>query len=228
MLTFTVSSSRCREDCLVVSVPEKRSQPLAQTLGRSSIIEMLKARLVETTTEGLAYFYCDYKDTATQQADNIIKSLVKHVATQNERSCEDLQALLGKYKRNGTFESTLSISTMVDIFLKMVGHYDCFYVVVDALDECPDDHRYAVLAILKLISTKASNARVIYTSREETDIKESFAEFKSVRITANTSDLELYVASEIQMRTSSGRLKVKHSEVKDKIIDKLTHEADGM
>ena len=189
---------------------------------------MLKARLVDTTTEGLAYFYCDYKDTATQQVVNIIKSLVKHVAIQNERSCEDLQALLEKYKGNGTLESTLSISKMADVFLKMVGHYDCFYVVIDALDECPDDHRHEVLAILKTISTKASNARVIYTSREETDIKEAFAEFKPIRITANTSDLELYVASEIQMRASSGRLKIKHSEVKEKIIDKLTHEADGM
>ena len=189
---------------------------------------MLKARLVETTTEGLAYFYCDYKDTTTQQTVNIIKSLVKHVAIQNERSCEDLQTLLEKNKQNGILESAPSVSKMVDIFLKMVGHYDCFYVIVDALDECPDDHRHEVLTVLKTVSTKAGNVRVIYTSREEADIKEALAEFKPVRITANISDLELYVASEIQMRTSSGRLKIKHSEVKEKIIDKLTHEADGM
>ena len=117
---------------------------------------------------------------------------------------------------------------MVDVLLKMVGHYDCFYIVINALDECPEDRRDEVLAILKTISAKASNARVIFTSREETDIKEAFVEFKPVRITANTSDLALYVASEIQKRTSSGRLKIKHSEVKEKIIDKLTHEADGM
>lgn len=42
------------------------------------------------------------------------------------------------------------------------------------------------------------------------------------------SDLELYVASEIQMRTFSDRLKIKHSEVKEKIINMLIHEADEM
>ena len=207
---------------------EQRPQISAYKLCRSSIIETLKARLDGTATEGLAYFYCDYKDTATQQTANIVKSLVKHVAVQSKRSCEDLQALLDKHKRNRTLNSTLSITKMADVLLKMLRHYDCFFIVVDALDECPEDHRHEVLATLKTISAKASNARVIYTSREETDIKEAFADFKPVRITANTTDLALYVASEIQMRTSSGRLKIKHSEVKEKIIDKLTHEADGM
>ena len=203
-------------------------QLITHTLCSSSIIETLKAKLVEKTTEGLAYFYCDYKDTATQQAANIVKSMVKHAAIQNRQSYKNLQLFLERHKQDGTLNSAPSISNMTDVMLKMIGHYDCFYVVIDALDECPDDHRHEVLDILKTINTKASNTRVIYTSREETDIKQAFDEFKSVRITANMSDLQLYVASEIEMRTSSGRLKIKHSEVKEKIINKLTHEADGM
>ena len=84
---------------------------------------MLKARLVDTNTEGLAYFCCDYKDTATQQTINIIKSLVKHVAIQNERSCEDLQTLLEKNEHNGILESTPSVSKMVEMFLKTSLYY---------------------------------------------------------------------------------------------------------
>ena len=210
------------------SLIENYLRLLAHALCSSSIIETLKAKLVEKTTEGLAYFYCDYKDAATQQAANIVKSMVKHAAIQNDRSCEDLQLFLEKYKRDRTLDSTPSISNMTDVMLKMVGHYDCFYIVVDALDECPDDYRLEVLDILKTIRTKASNARVIYTSREETDIKEAFSDFKSLCIAANMSDLKLYVVSQIETRTSSGRLKIKHSEVKEKIINKLTHEADGM
>ena len=37
-------------------------------------------RSFETTTEDLAYFYCDHRDTATQKSTNIGRSLVKHVA----------------------------------------------------------------------------------------------------------------------------------------------------
>ena len=185
-------------------------------------------KLFERTTEGLAYFYCDYKDAATQQAANIITSLVKHAAIQNEQSCENLQLFIKSHKRDGKLDSTPSISNMMDLMVKMVGHYDCFYIVVDAIDECPDNHRHEVLRILKDITKKASKAHVIYTSREETNIQEAFNEFKAVHITANTNDLELYVASEIQMRTSSGRLKIRDSEVKDKIINKLIHKPDGM
>ena len=195
---------------------------------RSSVVETLKTKLIETTTRGLAYFYCDYKDIATQQTLNIVKSLIKQAATQNDRSFKDLQVFIEGHKRKGTLDSTISIEKMVDALLKMSSHYDHFYIVVDALDECPDDHRHEILNILRTISMKASNAHVIYTSREETDIKEAFANFKSVRTAANISDLELYVSSEIQMRTSSGRLRIKHSEAKGKIIDKLSHEADGM
>ena len=176
----------------------------------------------------MAYFYCDYKDATTQQATNIIKSMIKHVAIQNEQSCEKLQLFLEKRKSEKTIDTYPSISDMLDMMLKMLGNYDRFYIVVDALDECTDDHRHEVLDILKSINTKANNVHVIYTSREETDIGEAFNDFESVRITANIHDLELYVASEIGTRTSSGRLRIKHSEAKERIIDSLTHKADGM
>lgn len=194
----------------------------------SSIIESIKSRLAGKTREGLAYFYCDYKDSATQQASNIMRTLVKHAAIQNERSYEDLQGLLEKHKRFGTLDSPPSLNNLTDLALKMIGHYDCFYIVIDALDEIQDDLRHDVLSMLSDLSTYAVNARFIFTSREETDIKEALARLKPIRITANVSDLKLYVASEIQMRSDSGRLKIKHSDVKAKIIDKLINGADGM
>lgn len=194
----------------------------------STVIETIKSKLVGQTSEGLAYFYCDYKDSATQQATNIMRSLVKHAAVQNERSCRDLQQFLERHKQHGTLDSAPSLSNLTGLLVKMISHYDCFYIVVDAIDECPDDHRHEVLGILRDLSTDAVNARLIYTSREEIDIKKAFTEFKRVRIAANISDLELYVESEIGVRVSSGRLIITHSEVKDKIIDTLVHGADGM
>ena len=194
----------------------------------SSIIETLKLKLGEDTNQGLAYFYCDYKDYATQQAENIMSSLVKHAAVQNQRSCEDLQRFLEKKEQREALGSTPSVSSLTDLLVKMIGHYDCFYVIVDALDESPDGSRREVLDVLKDLSIKAVHARLIYTSRDEIDIQQAFTNFKPVRITANIDDLELYVASEIQTRSSSGRLNIKHSEVKEEIIDTLSHKADGM
>ena len=201
---------------------------LRNSLYSSAIIETIKSKLREDTNQGLAYFYCDYKDSATQQAENIMRSLVKYAAVQNQRSYEDLQRFIEKMKQHGTLGLTLSVSNLTDLLVKMIGHYDCFYVIVDALDESPDGPRREVLSMLKDLSTKAVSARLIYTSRDEIDIQQAFTDFKPVRITANIGDLELYVASEIQTRSSAGRLNIKHSEVKEEIIDTLSHKADGM
>ena len=201
---------------------------LRNSLYSSAIIETIKSKLREDTNQGLAYFYCDYKDSATQQAENIMRSLVKYAAVQNQRSYEDLQRFIEKMKQHGTLGLTLSVSNLTDLLVKMIGHYDCFYVIVDALDESPDGPRREVLSMLKDLSTKAVSARLIYTSRDEIDIQQAFTDFKPVRITANIGDLELYVASEIQTRSSAGRLDIKHSEVKEEIIDTLSHKADGM
>ena len=108
----------------------------------------------------------------------------------------------------------------------MIRHYECFYVVVDALDECPDSCRHLILQTLK--GLLCCNVKLILTSRELIDIKECLSEFKHIRISANVEDLELYVAAEIETRISNRRLFIKKAAVKEKIIDTLSHGADGM
>lgn len=130
--------------------------------------------------------------------------------------------------QQGNLDSIPNPHQLKDLLLKVIRHYDSFYIVVDALDECPDEHRHAVLDMLGSLHANAANVTLIYTSREEVDIAQALTGFKHLRIAANVSDLELYVASEIELRIRSGRLRVKHTEVKDEIIDKLSHGADGM
>ncbi|MCJ1251149.1 Ankyrin-2 [Trapelia coarctata] len=199
-----------------------------KTVLASAIIETIRARVAGDSSKGIAYFYCDYKDSTTQEPTNIMRSLLKHAAVQHPGSFKELQQFIGKHKQQGDLDSIPNPTQLKDLLLKVIRHYDSLYIVVDALDECPDEHRHAVLDILGSLRASAANVTLIYTSREEVDIAQALSDFKHVRIAANVSDLELYAASEIELRIRSGRLRIKHTEIKDEIIDKLSHGADGM
>ena len=107
------------------------------------------------------------------------------------------------------------------------------YLVLDALDECPNDSGYPpsremVLSVVKeLVELRLSNLRLCVTSRPEWDI----------RIT-----IELLATQEISLQDESGQNQdinayitfvvhsVKHWRDDDKtmVIDKLMEDADGM
>ena len=123
------------------------------------------------------------------------------------------------HDRKGTLDPALGITDLTDLLERMLRHYDYFYIVIDAIDECPEKHRHEVLALLGGIYQNITDARLIYTSREEHDIKERLLKLQRVHIIAKTSDFELYVASEIQNSCSSGRLNLKRSEVKGKKLE---------
>lgn len=75
------------------------------------------------------------------------------------------------------------------------------FIVIDALDECIDTRPEVLDTLKDLHVSPTSNIRVLYTSRKEIDIKEALSEFVQVLIAAQSSDLKLYVTSEIQTRT---------------------------
>ena len=192
------------------------------------IIENIREKVTRDSNYGLAYFYCDYKDSATQVATNVLRSLIKHAAIQNEESFTDLQGFMEKYELDNRLITSPDLSQLLSLFCRMLGRYDAFFIVIDALDESLDANRHELLKMIEDLCTNISAVKLICTSREEVDIQTALAQFSKTQIVADVHDLEMFVASEIEMRIRNGRLRIDHAEVKDKIIDKLSHQADGM
>jgi hypothetical protein len=108
------------------------------------------------------------------------------------------------------------------------------YLIVDALDECPNTSavqspRAKVLDLIEeLIKSQFPNMRMCVTSRPETDIKDVLdtLTFRSVSLHdegGQKGDIEDYIKSVIY--TKNRRWKPEHKRL---VIDFLTAKADGM
>jgi hypothetical protein len=120
-------------------------------------------------------------------------------------------------------------------FLKLPGHAPV-YVILDALDECPNTSavrspRAKVLNLIEdLIKSQFPNSRICVTSRPETDIKDVLhtLAFRSVSLhdeDGQNRDIEEYIKSVIYTHPKNRRWKAEHKQL---VIDFLTEKADGM
>ena len=110
------------------------------------------------------------------------------------------------------------------------------YLIVDALDECPNDSgipssRERVLKLVKeLIGVNRPNLRLCITSRPEFDIRTTLGPLATQQVSLHDEsgqkrDINDYVTSVVR---SDERMKRWRDDDKTMVIDKLTERADGM
>ena len=109
------------------------------------------------------------------------------------------------------------------------------YLIVDALDECPNttllSHRDQVLLFLQdLVDSRLPNLRICVTSRPETDIKSILdpLTFRSVPLhdeSGQKEDIENYIKFIVNTDRRMRRWTPVHKQL---VIDVLTERADGM
>lgn len=172
---------------------------------------------------GVAYYYCDYKSSKSQQLQNILASLAGQLAQQDERCYATLQ----KSYRPGNDRTGRHIlpdeSELSSLVVRMASFFANAAVIVDGLDECgtADDVTMALSAL-------AGNIKLLFLSRNERHIRCHLEHFAQVSIAARSSDLRLYVSAEIEQRTRTRKLRIRSPDLKEKILDRLVNGADGM
>lgn len=100
-------------------------------------------------------------------------------------------------------------------------------IIVDGLDEITN-HRADVTRLLRSVNTEGGHIKTLFASRPEIDISYELEDFVQISIAAMSSDLKLYVASEIERRTRERKLRIRDLSLKDHIMTTLVNEADGM
>jgi hypothetical protein len=100
-------------------------------------------------------------------------------------------------------------------------------ILIDGLDEITRN-RFDTVQLLRRIQQEPCKIRTLFASRCERDIEQCLDGFEQVSIVARSSDLELYVASEIETRTRKKELNIKDPDLKEEIMKRLIHGADGM
>jgi hypothetical protein len=124
----------------------------------------------------MAYFYFDFRDASKQNRSDLLPSLITQLSSQSDRCFDTLFHLYvthneGAQKPN---EDTL-IQCLKDMLTLPDQHP--VYIIIDALDECPDTSgmpspREQVLDLLKdLVELSSSNLHLCVMSRPEVDTR---------------------------------------------------------
>jgi hypothetical protein len=183
----------------------------------------------------LAYFYFDFKDTAKQDLRALLSSLLVQLSDQSDIFCDTLFSLYSAHNRGSEQPTIDSLIQCLKEMLIVVGGVP-IYLVIDALDECPDDSgipssREMVLALVKeIVELGRPNLHLCITSRPEFDIRTTLDPLSTQKISLHDEsgqkqDMNNYISFVVH---SDRRMKRWRDEDKDTVIGDLTAKANGM
>ena len=200
----------------------------------STIIEDIRA-MRKTGLASLAFFYCDFRDDRKKELRGLLSSFLVQLYHQSDSYFDILSKFYSEHDKGSRPPSNDALAGCLKELLGLSGLAPV-YLIVDALDECPNPSvvrspRAKVLSLIEeLVKTKIQSLRICVTSRPEIDIKDVLDHliFRSVSLhdeSGQNTDIEDYIKSVINTRPKKGRWKEEHKELaKDVLIEK----ANGM
>lgn len=198
-----------------------------KTVLSSLIIQECLARA--TPNRAVAFFYCDYKNAASQSVINIASALAAQLARQNEQSFHLLKVYDNKLHPNRHLKQEPKVEELMELIQKMSTTFEDVRIIVDGLDECGETASEAC-SVLRTLTLNSPALSLSLLSRDEPDIREelghSFGEY--IEIAAHSKDVEHYVRTEIEERIRRRKLRVKSTTLKDEIVEQLVSRAQGM
>jgi hypothetical protein len=204
-------------------------------LTSSSIIQDVR----EKCDSGLAlmgYYFFDFRDTTKQDIRGLLASLLAQLCAKSD-SCYDILSEL--YSKNNAGSQQPNNHSLTECLKKMIQlpRQPMIYIIVDALDECPNSSgfpntaREKVLYLLEdLLDLNLPNLRICVTSRPEADIREVLEPLTSHHMSLHDergqkNDILDYISSVI---STDRKMRRWRSEDKQLVIDTLSARADGM
>ena len=183
----------------------------------------------------LAYFYFDFKDAEKQDSRALLSSLLVQLSNQSDKFCDVLHKLYLEHQDGSQQPNNASLLQCLKSMIAFAGP-EPVYLVIDALDECPNDSgipssREKVLKIVKaLVDLRYPNLRLCVTSRPEYDIRTTLKPLVPQQVSLHDEsgqkqDINDYVTSVV---CSDEKMKSWRDGDRDMVIEKLTEQADGM
>jgi len=185
----------------------------------------------------IAYFYFDFRDINKQHWRDLVSSLLTQLSTQSSPCCDILSRLYSDHN-NGAQQPNDDALKRCLIEMLTVRDRHPIYLIMDALDECPDTFevpspRNRILQLLKqLAGLHLSNVRICVTSRPEFDIRDFLEPLTSCQVSLHDQsgqkqDIADYVRSVVYSDSEPYMRRWRKSD-KEHVIEKLSERADGM
>jgi hypothetical protein len=200
----------------------------------STIIEDIRA-MRRAGLASLASFYCDFREDRKKELRGLLSSFLAQLYHQSDSYFDILFNFYSEHDKGSRPPSDDALARCLKDLLNLPG-LPPVYLIVDALDECPNPSvvqspRAEVLSFIEeLVTTQILNLRVCVTSRAEPDIADVLdpLSFRSVSLhdeSGQKRDIEDYIKSVISTRPKNGRWEEEHEKL---AIDVLINKSSRM
>jgi hypothetical protein len=207
----------------------------ALTLSISSAIIEEVRNVCQTGLDTLAFFYFDFRDTGKQDIRSLLSSLLVQLSYLSDNFCEILFKLHSAHGRGSQQPSEDTLVECLKDMLKLPGQGD-IYIVVDALDECPNFSGYpsprekVLMIIQEFVNLPFPHVHFGITSRPEVDIRDALEPLAVHSVSlqdqeGQNQDICDYIKSVVY---SDSKMRRWREEDKELVINTLTEKAGGM
>ena len=185
----------------------------------------------------IAYFYFDFRDVNKQHLRDLVPSLLTQLSSRSGPRCDILSRLYSDHEDGAQHPNDDALKRCL-IEILTVQDDDPIYLIIDAVDECPDTSevpspRNRILQLLEeLAELQIPNLRICVTSRPEFDIRDFLEPLTSRQVSLHDQsgqrqDIADYVRSVVYSRSERYMRRWK-DEDKEFVIKTLSERADGM
>ncbi|KAN0141646.1 hypothetical protein V8E53_000108 [Lactarius tabidus] len=208
--------------------------------GKSILCSAIIQRVITLRNAGLAsiaYFYFDFRDIDKKNQRNVLSSLLKQFSSRSRPCLDVLSQLYSAHDvgKEQTSERAL-VQCLKDMLVAQSASQLPTYIILDAVDECPNTSgiptpREQVLELVKaLVDLGLANLRICVTSRPEIDICTALEPLASGHLslhdqTGQKRDIDEYVSAIVQSDTKMRRWREDDRKL---VIKTLSEKADGM
>ena len=184
----------------------------------------------------LAYFYFDFRDEEKKQdIRNFVTSLLVQLSAYSIPCCRIISRIYSAHGKGTQQPSNDALTNCLREMLSVAAQQPT-YIIVDALDECPDTSgiptpREDVLKLLEgLVRLRLPNLHICVTSRPETDIQNVLGPLASSTVSLHDErgqkkDIYNYVRNAVY---SDMKMRRWRNDEKELVIKELSKKVDGM
>ncbi|XP_014551953.1 hypothetical protein COCVIDRAFT_30600 [Bipolaris victoriae FI3] len=149
----------------------------------------------QSSSIGVAYVYCNYKDREEQDTSRMLAAIAKQLVQRQPPAAEPVERLHKKHHDLGTKPT---IEEIFSALQEVIAKYSTVYLVIDALDECRDIDGTRSQLLTKLRGLQIEqDVRIMATARFIPEIEAEFQAAMKLEIRASDDDVRCYVTSQM-------------------------------
>ena len=185
----------------------------------------------------IAFFYFDFRDENKKSLRNLLSSLLVQLSNCSNAFCDVLSRCYMEHDNGARPASDRDMTRCLKEMLTL-PYQGPVYLIMDALDECPDTYdipsaRERVLDLVKeLFGLHLPGLHICITSRPEVNISEALGPLASQTVslqdqTGQRKDIADYVRSVVYSGLGTFMRQWRKDD-KEHVIETLSERADGM